>query len=197
MPHSQHHFPSSLPVIQRIKPDAQLEPHTATKYLDESLAILGGSLVTKDEFVASQKFQDRGICREFEQQRNYMDGRFEKIDDRFEQQRNYMDGRFEKIDERFEKIDERFEKIDERFANVDRQFEEMRARQLNSMCTRAHDRVHPIAKIERSAQSTYVFSMPRYFPGNVGKFWGLKSPHCSKLEPKDGISCHRIRRLTQ
>lgn len=172
MPHSQHSFPSSLPIIQRIKPDAKLDPSTPTKYLDERLAILGDSLVTKHEFVESQGLQDKGIRREFEQQRNY-------TDERFEEQRTYMDERFE---EQRSYMDERFKHTDERFADVDRQFEEMRARQFNSMCTRAHDPLHAIAKIKRSTGSTYVFQMPKHFPKNVGKFWRLKSPDCGKFD---------------
>lgn len=130
-------------------------------------------MVTSGVFTESQQLQDKGIRQEFKQQRVYMDRRFEKID------------------ERFEKIDERFDRMDQRFKRADIRLEEMRARQLNSMCSRAHEPIHAIAKMEASDEAPYLVRVPRYFPKNVGQFWRLKSPGQGKFECIDGAFPHR------
>src|SRR5712691_8427800 len=53
----------------------------------------------------------------------YLDTRFQSLEQRIDQ-------RFGQVDRRFEGIDHRFEQIDRRFEGVDRQFEEVR-REMN------------------------------------------------------------------
>ncbi len=166
MPHPQHPFQRSFPIIKRVGPDADLNPHDHDDYVDASLAILGDNMVTSGVFIESQQLQDKGIRQEFNQQRIYMDRRFEKID-------------------------ERFDRMDQRFERADIRLEEMRARQLNSMCSRAHEPIHAIVKIEASDKAPYVVRLPNYFPKNVGQFWRLKSPGHGKFECIDGAFPHR------
>jgi len=150
MPHPQHPFHRSLPIIKRVGLDADLNPHDPDDYVDASLAIIGDNMVTSGVFIESQLLQDRGICQEFKQQRIYMDRRFDRMDQRFER--------------------------------ADIRLEEMRARQLNSMCNRAHEPIHAIAKIEASDKAPYLVRLPKEFPKNVGQFWRLKSPGHGKFE---------------
>ena len=171
MPHSSHPFPLSLPIIKRVGPDPQLDPHDRDDYLDKSLAVLG----------ESQQFQDKGICHEFKQQRRYMDERFDEqrkyMDGRFDEQRKYMDGRF---DEQRKYMDGRFDEqrryMDGRFDDIDQRFEEARAVRFNSLCCRAHDTIRPIPRIKALSKSEHVLQMPSFFPKNVAKFWELTQP---------------------
>ncbi len=56
----------------------------------------------------------------------YLDTRFQSLEQRIDQQFGQVDQRFEGIDRRFEQIDHRFEQIDGRFEGIDRQFQEFR-----------------------------------------------------------------------
>lgn len=51
-------------------------------------------VATQRDIDESQELQDRGIKREFQTIRTYMDKRFELVDERFKEQRSYMDDRF-------------------------------------------------------------------------------------------------------
>jgi len=166
MPHPQHHFHRSLPIINRVGPDADLNPYDRDDYVDASLATLGDNMIISGVFRESQQLQDKGIRQEFKQQRIYMDRHFEKID-------------------------ERFHRMDQRFERADIRLEEMRARQLNSMCSRAHEPIHAIAKIEASDKTPYLVRLPKYFPKNVGQFWRLKSPGHGKFECIEVAFPHR------
>ncbi|HWH32934.1 MAG TPA: hypothetical protein VNU01_09720 [Egibacteraceae bacterium] len=41
------------------------------------------------------------------------------VDERFDEQRRYVDQRFEQVDKRFEQVDKRFEQIEDRLARID------------------------------------------------------------------------------
>lgn len=56
----------------------------------------------------------------------YLDNRFQSLEQRIDQRFGQADQRFEGIDQRFDRIDRRFEGIDRRFEGVDRQFAQMR-----------------------------------------------------------------------
>src|SRR5207244_11544816 len=67
----------------------------------------------------------------------YLDTRFQSLEQRIDQRFGQIDQRLEQIDQRlgqvdqrFEGIDHRFEQIDRRFEGIDRQFEEVR-REVN------------------------------------------------------------------
>ena len=54
----------------------------------------------------------------FNDQKIYIDQRFEHVDQRFE----HVDQRFELVDQRFEQVNQRFELVDQRFEQMDRRF---------------------------------------------------------------------------
>jgi len=56
----------------------------------------------------------------------YLDTRFQSLEQRIDQRFGQVDQRFEGIDHRFEQIDRRFEGIDRQFQGIDRQFQELR-----------------------------------------------------------------------
>lgn len=56
----------------------------------------------------------------------YLDNRFQSLEQRIDQRFGQVDQRFEGIDQRFDRIDRRFDRIDRRFEGVDRQFAQMR-----------------------------------------------------------------------
>jgi chromosome segregation ATPase len=76
----------------------------------------GAELVTILDEIRSDNARNQAKFDEF---RNDVLGRFDRIDRRFEQ----IDHRFEQIDHRFEQIDHRFEQIERRFEDIDRRFE--------------------------------------------------------------------------
>jgi len=53
----------------------------------------------------------------------YLDSRFQSLEQRIDQRFGQVDQRFEGIDYRFEQIDHRFEQIDQKFGQIDRRFE--------------------------------------------------------------------------
>ena len=69
-------------------------------------------VATQRDIDESQELQDRGIKREFQTIRTYMDKRFELVDEhfelvdeRFKEQRSYMDDRFQQVDDRFQDLE--------------------------------------------------------------------------------------------
>jgi len=69
-------------------------------------------MATQSDIDRSQELQDRGIKKEFLTMRTYMDKRFELVDGRFQEQRSYMDGRFQQVDDRFQQVDDRFQQVE-------------------------------------------------------------------------------------
>jgi hypothetical protein len=55
-------------------------------------------VATQRDLDESQELQDRGIKKEFQMIRIYMDGRFEE-------QRSYVDDRFQQVDDRFQELE--------------------------------------------------------------------------------------------
>ena len=147
-------------------------------------------MVTLIDLERSQEQQDKGIRLEFknvhrrlDDQRTYMDGRFdemdrrfERIDEKFDEQRAYMDKRFERIDERFEKMDERSAKMEDRADKFDEQFHELKAMVLNAHATGAWNDIQPVGLFDPLAQPGSRYIMPTYFPNKIAKFWHLKRP---------------------
>jgi hypothetical protein len=62
-------------------------------------------VATQRDIDESQELQDRGIKRELQTIRTYMDKRFELIDERFQEQRSYIDDRFQQVDDRFQDLE--------------------------------------------------------------------------------------------
>jgi len=55
-------------------------------------------MATQSDIDRSQELQDRGIKKEFQTMRTY-------VDKRFEEQRSYMDDRFQQVDDRFQQVE--------------------------------------------------------------------------------------------
>jgi hypothetical protein len=62
-------------------------------------------MATQSDIDRSQELQDRGIKKEFQTMRTY-------VDKRFEEQRSYMDDRFQQVDDRFQQVDDRFQQVE-------------------------------------------------------------------------------------
>jgi len=145
MSQSEYAFPRSRVILQQLARNGQQSPPpqngSAHEYLDSSLAIRARTSVTKDDFEARHDLQAKGIRLEFENQRKYVDRRFDELvtKEQFEQQRTYItkfqenvnqrfgdvDQRFRDIDQRFRDIDQRFDEVDQRFGDIDQRFDEV------------------------------------------------------------------------
>jgi hypothetical protein len=118
---------------------------------------LATRVATQRDIDESQEQQDKGIKREFwnihrklDEQRSYMDKRFELVDEHFREQRSYMDKRFELVDERFREqrsyIDDRFQQVDDRFQQVDDRFQQVddRFQQVDDRFQQVDDRFQQV-----------------------------------------------------
>jgi hypothetical protein len=135
-------------------------------------------MATQSDIDRSQERQDRGIKKEFQTMRTYVDVRFEEqrtyVDGRFEEQRTYMDRRFEEqrtyMDRRFEEqrtyTDGRFE---EQRSYMDDRFQQVEALMMNSKAASSWHDIVPIRILNSSA-------VPPNFPNKVVKFWRLQRP---------------------
>lgn len=152
-------FPRSFPIIQRIKSEdeSHLVGETSGQYIDDTLAVLGSSIV---ELKRRDDVQDKGIRQEFINQSIV-------IDRRFQEQRVYMDGKFEQFERKFERIDAQFKRIDA-------QFKENAAFRFNAFSTRGSSGIHPLPMPEPGDGGSY--KLPGYFPRTVFEFWNLRSP---------------------
>src|SRR5271156_954543 len=112
-------------------------------------------MATQSDIDRSQELQDRGIKKEFQTMRTYVDGRFEE-------QRSYMDDRFQQVDDRFQQVDDRFQQVDDRFQQVE-------ALMMNSKAASSWHDIVPI-RVRNS------LTEPPNFPNKVVKFWRLQRP---------------------
>src|SRR5215471_15379692 len=93
-------FPRSASSVHELAVDTNQQPPpsngTSTTFIDASLAII----IKAGEY--HRELQEKGIRREFINQREYIDNRFDEqreyVDARFEVQRVYMDARFERVE---------------------------------------------------------------------------------------------------
>src|SRR5271156_4349264 len=144
-------------------------------------------MATQNDIDRSQELQDRGIKKEFQTMRTYVDGRFKEqqsyMDGRFEEQRSYMDDRFQQVDDRFQQVDDRFQQVDDRFQQVDDRFQQVddrfqqvddRFQQVEAlmMNSKAASSWHDIVPIRVRNSLTE----PPNFPNKVVKFWRLQRP---------------------
>ena len=121
------------------------------------------SQITSDSEVAtqrdideSQELQDRGIRKEFQTVRMYMEINFDRVRERFQEQHNYIDERFQQVDERFQQVDDRLQDLEVLMKN-------------SRATTRWHD-IFPV----RDPLNRY--RTPPNFPDKVIKFWQLQKP---------------------
>jgi hypothetical protein len=116
-------------------------------------------MATQNDIDRSQELQDRGIKKEFETMRTYMDKRFEEqrtyTDERLKEQRSYMDDRFQQVDDRFQQVDNRFQQVE--------------ALMMNSKAASSWHDIVPIRVLNSLA-------VPPNFPNKVVKFWRLQRP---------------------
>jgi hypothetical protein len=96
-----------------------LETSTGRTPMATSRTTSASGVATQRDIDESQELQDRGIKREFQTIRTYMDKRFELVDEhfelvdeRFKEQRSYMDDRFQQVDDRFQQVDDRFQDLE-------------------------------------------------------------------------------------
>jgi hypothetical protein len=157
------------------------------EFIDDSLGLLANV----------QRAHENDLRRGFEQQREFINDKFEQkqyqngrrdqvVDQRFtkikEQLENFkqevgqrfeeVGQRFEEVGQRFDRVDQRFEEVGQRFDQVEQRFDEMRAMMFNSLSYRAHDHIHPVAvfmgnRLRKPDES--------YFPRNIKEFWSLHS----------------------
>jgi tetrahydromethanopterin S-methyltransferase subunit G len=173
------------------------------EFIDSSLSLLGDL----------QRVQDNHLRREFEQQREFIAGKFEqeqyengrrdtavdqkftKIVERFtkikEQLENFkqeVGQRFEEVGQRFEEVGQRFDlvetKLDDFRQEVDQRFSEMNARMFNSLSYRAHHQIYPVAVLRgRRLQKPDE----NCFPRSIKKFWNLQTRKNGESNSSPGI----------
>jgi hypothetical protein len=104
-------------------------------------------MATQSDIDRSQELQDRGIKKEFQTMRTYVDKRFEEqrtyVDERFKEQRSYMDDRFQQVE----------------------------ALMMNSKAATSWHDIVPIRVLGPLAEKE-----PPNFPNKVVKFWRLQRP---------------------
>jgi len=142
---SEYRFTQSAPVLRELSRTTLLSPppplvtssseYTESvkpfEFIDESLSLLGHL----------QKAQDNLIRREFEQQRDWITGKFEreqydagrrdqtiyqnftKIQGQLENFKQNVRQRFEEVGQRFEEVGQRFEEVGQRFEEVGQRFD--------------------------------------------------------------------------
>jgi hypothetical protein len=133
-------------------------------------------MATQSDIDRSQELQDRGIKKEFQTMRTYVDGRFEEqrsyMDGRFEEQRSYMDDRFQQVDDRFQ----------EQRVYVDDRFQELEVLIRNSRATSGWHDILPVRVQNPLVEPQNRYQTPSYFPSKVIKFWRLqRSRHWHQL----------------
>ena len=149
-----HTFARSLHSLERLSSSQQaplLSPTaTPAEIIDRSLALIGESMVTKED-----------LAEALEKQKQEVDQQFDKVDQQFN-----------KVDQQFDKVDQRFEKVEQRLDTMDRRGEEDRRRGFNSLAVRGWERVHQLGTFDAAGE----LRTPEYFPDTVMRFWKLKSP---------------------
>jgi exonuclease VII small subunit len=123
---------SSPPHLPRTTSD-HTEKVKPFEFIDDSLSLLADL----------QRTQDSHLRREFEQQREFIAGKFEreqyengrrdhavdhrftKIKEQLEHFKTEVDQRFEEVGQRFEEVGQRFEEVGQRFEEVGQRFEEV------------------------------------------------------------------------
>jgi hypothetical protein len=108
-------------------------------------------MATQSDIDRSQELQDRGIKKEFQTMRTYMDKRFELVD------------------KRFELVDKRFE---EQRSYMDDRFQQVEALMMNSRAASGWHDIIPI-RVLNPLESQ---KEPPNFPNKVIKFWRLQRP---------------------
>ena len=167
------------------------------EFIDESLSLLGHL----------QRAQDKHLQKEFEQQREFIAGKFEreqydagrrdqtvdhnftKIEGQLENFKQNVGQRFEEVGQRFEEVGQRFDRVEtelDDFRNeVGQRFDEMNARMFNSLSYRPHHQIHPVALIKnRRLQKPDVDS----FPTDIKKFWKLQERKNGRSNSSDRLS---------
>jgi uncharacterized membrane-anchored protein YhcB (DUF1043 family) len=214
---SEYRFTQSAPVLRELSRTTLLSPSPLVtgsseytenvkpfEFIDESLSLLGHL----------QKAQDNLIRREFEQQRDWITGKFEreqydagrrdqtiyqnftKIQGQLENFKQNVRQRFEEVGQRFEEVGQRFEEVGQRFDRVEteldnfreevgQRFDEMNARMFNSLSYRPHHQIHPVALLKnRRLQKPDAKS----FPTDVKKFWRLQARENGRSNSSDRLS---------
>src|SRR5271163_4482849 len=110
--------------------------------------------------------------KHFEEQRSYIDNRFQQINDRLQQ----VDDRFQQIDDRLQQIDDRFQQVDDRFQQVDNRFQDLEVLIKNSRATSSWQDIFPIRVRNPLAEPRNRYQTPPKFPNKVVKFWHLQQP---------------------
>jgi hypothetical protein len=78
--------------------NSYLETSTRRTIMATSQTTFTSRVATQRDIDESQELQDRGIRKEFQTMRTYMDKRFELVDERFKEQRAYTDDRFQQVE---------------------------------------------------------------------------------------------------
>ena len=112
-------------------------------------------VVTQRDIDESQELQDRGIKKEFQMMRLYMDKRFELVDEHFEEQRSYIDDRFQQVDDRFQDLEVLIK---------------------NSRASSGWQDIFPVRVQNPLAEPRNRHQTPPNFPNKVVKFWHLQRP---------------------
>ena len=164
---SEYRFTQSAPVLRELSRTTLLSPppplvtgsseYTENvkpfEFIDESLSLLGHL----------QKAQDNLIRREFEQQRDWITGKFEReqydagrrdqtIYQNFAKIQGQLENFKQNVRQRFEEVGQRFDRVETELDNfreeVGQRFDEMNARMFNSLSYRPHHQIHPVALLK-------------------------------------------------
>jgi len=177
--------PPPLPVLTGFSEHTNVTP---LEFIDESLSLLGHLYRTQDDHLEKSFEQQRDfIAGKFEQESYNAGQRDETVARSLTTMQNQLKNtetainnfkeevgqRFEEVGQRFEEVGQRFDKVEQRFEFMEERFQELYALTMNSKATSGWQNITPIG-VSKPLGSKY--QVPPNFPNKVRKFWQLKRP---------------------
>nr|KMM65251.1 hypothetical protein CPAG_01602 [Coccidioides posadasii RMSCC 3488] len=178
-------FPRSSPLLRELAAATkQRQPDGTTQdYVDQSFAII----INASEY--HKTLQEKAVRQEFILQRDYMDKRFETIEERIEMVdsglQSHMDDQYRGLNRRFEKVEKKLEsmgqrmdkefggmeqRMDKKFGELEAAIHDFRAMTVNGNADRGIKALQPVGVYHPNRG----YFVPENFPRTVGEFWKLK-----------------------
>ncbi|EER23772.1 hypothetical protein CPC735_051420 [Coccidioides posadasii C735 delta SOWgp] len=189
-------FPRSSPLLRDLAAATkQRQPDGTTQdYVDQGFAII----INASEY--HKKLQEKAVRQEFILQRDYMDKRFETVEERIEMVdrglQSHMDDQYRGVNRRFEKVEKKLEsmeqkmdkklesmeqrmdkkfggmeqRMDKKFGELEAAIHDFRAMAVNGNADRGIKTLQPVGVYHPNRG----YFVPENFPRTVGEFWKLK-----------------------
>ncbi|KMU74222.1 hypothetical protein CISG_04572 [Coccidioides immitis RMSCC 3703] len=189
-------FPRSSPLLRELAAATkQRQPDGTTQdYVDQGFAII----INASEY--HRKLQEKAVRQEFILQRDYMDRRFETVEERIEMVdrglQSHMDDQYRGVNRRFEKVEKKLEsmeqrmdkklesmeqrmdkkfggmeqRMDKKFGELEAAIHDFRAMAVNGNADRGIKTLQPVGVYHPNRG----YFVPENFPRTVGEFWKLK-----------------------